>query len=600
MREEVEHVINAFAEQAKRMLDHDRLSIYLLTPDGDGLERFAVATSPIVAGERDILALEQVGIARVIRRNEPILSADFGIDERIIGREDALIAAAGYRAIVSVPLRTGGRPFGLLNFVSKTAGYYCEDDVVVAQQMADQVAAFLLNLRLQHAMRMVAQREATELERNRVAREFHDTLAQALAQLAHKAEALAGAVTTLDVGLWGHATAVRDLAQRALDDVRRSLYDLVPAELEEAELADAIRSRLDDLAPEADPAEAVPVVRLEVDGDPSALPRDVQIATFRIFHQALANACQHARASAIDVHLACGSSLMLSVRDDGQELGEDSRADRPGSFGLRIMRERARAVGGDLAVNNVAGRGTEVRLTIQEVLGARPQRLAMTSLASSRQTEGQTMTAVTRVLVVDDHAMFREGLCDLLRNHDDIRVVGEAASGQQAVRAVARLHPDIVLLDLDLPDMTGVEVAAAIRTADKNAIVLMMSAFADERTVSAAVAAGAHGYISKSTGVEPLLRAMRTALQGVAVFSGVARPQTPQPGQTLTRRELDILTWLARGHTNAEIAHEFHLAVKTIERIVATIVIKLGVRNRTQAVARAVAERLIIVSSSDG
>src|SRR5207253_5402352 len=136
------------------------------------LERFAVATSPIVPGEGDVLPLEQVGLTRVVRLNEPIVSADFGVDDRIRGLEDSLIARAGFHGLVSVPLCVGGKPFGLLNFVSKTPGFYSEDDVALAQQIADEISVFLQNLRLQHAMRGAVAREAIARERNRVAQEF--------------------------------------------------------------------------------------------------------------------------------------------------------------------------------------------------------------------------------------------------------------------------------------------------------------------------------------------------------------------------------------------------------------------------------------------
>src|SRR5207302_1384262 len=102
--QEIQEVISEFAAQAKGLLEHDRLSIYLLTPDGEALERFAVATSPVIPGEGDILPLEQVGLTRVVKSNEPLVSADFGQDDRILGLEDSIIARAGFHGLVSVPL----------------------------------------------------------------------------------------------------------------------------------------------------------------------------------------------------------------------------------------------------------------------------------------------------------------------------------------------------------------------------------------------------------------------------------------------------------------------------------------------------------------
>src|SRR4029079_786345 len=111
-----------FASEAKRLLDHDRLSAYLLTADGRAFERFAVAAAPIIPGEGVIIPFEDVGLRHVVMTTRPLVSADLANDPRIVGREDRVIARAVFRGLISVPLRLGGRPFGVLNFVSRTPG----------------------------------------------------------------------------------------------------------------------------------------------------------------------------------------------------------------------------------------------------------------------------------------------------------------------------------------------------------------------------------------------------------------------------------------------------------------------------------------------
>ena len=140
-------VISDFAHYAKRRLDHDRLSVYLTSPDGRAFERFAVATSPIVPGEGVLIPFEDVGLKHIVLNNEPLVSSDIGADPRIGGREDRVIAQAGFRGLLSVPLRRRGRPFGVLNFVSREPGFYHREDVPVAQEIADQIAIFVENLR---------------------------------------------------------------------------------------------------------------------------------------------------------------------------------------------------------------------------------------------------------------------------------------------------------------------------------------------------------------------------------------------------------------------------------------------------------------------
>src|SRR5262249_41537834 len=145
-------------------------------------------------------------------------------------------------------------------------------------------------------------------------------------------------------------------------------------------------------------------------------------------------------------------------RDNGRGLPTPRSGDRHDSFGMKIMRDRALAIGGELAISSDDGQGTSVVLRA-EAPAAGP--IAPPAMAL-RPSTGPAVGQVIRVLVVDDHAMLREGLCDLLRHEDDIRIVGEAGTGRDGLRAIRRLRPDVVLLDLELPDMTGIEVAAAI------------------------------------------------------------------------------------------------------------------------------------------
>jgi GAF domain-containing protein len=116
----------AFATEARRELEHDRLSAYLLACEGRAFERFAVATSPAIGGEGVVIPFEELGLRHVVVTNRALVSADLATDPRIVGREDRVIARAGFHGLVSVPLRLHGRPIGVLNFVSRSRGFYCE------------------------------------------------------------------------------------------------------------------------------------------------------------------------------------------------------------------------------------------------------------------------------------------------------------------------------------------------------------------------------------------------------------------------------------------------------------------------------------------
>jgi signal transduction histidine kinase/DNA-binding NarL/FixJ family response regulator len=582
---EIDEVVSAFATQAQRQLPHDRLSIYLLTSDGAALERFAVASSPEIPGDKDVQPLEDVGIARVIRTNEPIVSADFGTDERILGEQDSIVAAAGYHAIVSVPLRHRGRPFGLLNFISRTPGLYSERDAVLAQQIADQVAAFLRDLRLQQTIRDSLRRETVRRERERVAREFHDTLAQALADISLRAEMLSETLEGSEGSGAAEAERLHELAHGALVEVRRAIFDPVPAELRGQPLGAAVRRAVERLRNEAGLAPT-----LEITGDPERLSFQLKSAVLRVLQEALANVRRHARAGAVTVTLHVREEEAgLIVEDDG--CGFDG--DGAGGFGLKSMRERAEEVGGRLEVRSSAGGPTSVALRAPLMSGAASERDPKSGEGVSPGEMSYPPPVATRVLVVDDHPVFRTGIAELLGREPGMRVVGQVGTGQECLGAVELLKPDLVLLDLSLPDISGVEVARHLGETAEPPVVLVTSAFTEGKSVAEALDAGARGYVSKSIAGSELVDAIRATLRGATVLNATEWSQISRSEVELSTRELEVLELLAAGNTNAEIAQSLHLATKTIEHVVSRTASKLEARNRTHAVALAIGQGLV-------
>ena len=367
---------------------------------------------------------------------------------------------------------------------------------------------------------------------------------------------------------------MQQLACNLLTELRASLLATPPFELEGRSLAEAIEETARQL--ERSGRERVDV---HVGGDAGAVPRHVQIATLRILQEALANVRKHADASTVRVALDVGDGLALTVTDDGA--GFDA-ADE--GFGLTSMHQRAVALGGRLAVTSRAGGPTEVAFTAP--LGGTPT-------ADDTVVSLSTPETVMRVLVVDDHTMFREGLVGLLGGEAGVTVVGGAATAGEAIAMADLLKPDVVLLDFDLPDRSGIEVAREICAGAGGPVVLMMSAFAQAVNVAEAFDVGASGYLSKDSSREELINAMRAARGGATFFNTASWSELRSPGAQLTLRELEVLQLMAEGETNASISEELHLAVKTVERIVRTICAKLGCRNRTHAVALALAQNVI-------
>ena len=209
------------------------------------------------------------------------------------------------------------------------------------------------------------------------------------------------------------------------------------------------------------------------------------------------------------------------------------------------------------------------------------------------------MPDAIRVLVVDDHGVVREGLRTFLLLQDGIEVVGEATDGSEAVAAAAQLEPDVVLMDLVMPVLDGVEAMRRIRESRPQTRVIVLTSFTDDDKLLAAVRAGAAGYLLKTAPPQEVVRAIRAAHAGDAVLDpsaagrlleALAGPREPQP---LTPREREVLTLLSRGMTNKRIAGELGVSEKTVKTHVGRILSKLGVTDRTQAALYAVRAGLI-------
>jgi DNA-binding NarL/FixJ family response regulator len=202
-----------------------------------------------------------------------------------------------------------------------------------------------------------------------------------------------------------------------------------------------------------------------------------------------------------------------------------------------------------------------------------------------------------RVLIADDHPLFREGMRGRLDRVGEVDVVGEAASGQEAVELAKELEPDVILMDIKMPGLNGIEATRQILQASPRTGVLMLTMFEDDDSVFAAMRAGAKGYLLKDSGGEGVVHAIRAVASGEAVFgAGVAEriigffsaprsaPQRAFP--QLTEREEEVLSQVAQGKSNQQIASQLYVSLKTVRNHVSNILLKLQVADRAQAVIR--------------
>ena len=205
-----------------------------------------------------------------------------------------------------------------------------------------------------------------------------------------------------------------------------------------------------------------------------------------------------------------------------------------------------------------------------------------------------------RVMLVDDHMMVRRGLATILQVFDDLELVGEAADGAAAIQLCASLLPDVILMDIVMPDIDGVMVTRAIRQRFPTVQVIALTSFKEEGLVQNALQAGAIGYLLKDVTAEELAQAIRAAHAGRGTLSPEASQalvhaatQPPPSGHDLTDREMDVLALMIEGLNNTEIAEKLFVSPSTIKSHVSHILAKLDVSSRTEAVAVAVRHHLV-------
>ena len=208
-----------------------------------------------------------------------------------------------------------------------------------------------------------------------------------------------------------------------------------------------------------------------------------------------------------------------------------------------------------------------------------------------------------RILVADDHPIVRDGLVAVLSTQPDFEVVGEAADGRQVVEQALAFQPDVILLDLEMPEVDGVQALEQLRKLGQSVRAVVFTAFDTDERILSALRAGAKGYLLKGAPREELFNAVRVVHAGGSLLQPVvasrllerfseAMPLMAAPEQ-LTPRELEVLAWVAQGHPNKEIAERLAISQRTVKFHVSSIMGKLGAANRTEAVALAVQHGLI-------
>ena len=496
-----------------------------------------------------------------------------------------------------VPLTSKGQRIGTLNLASLSAAQYSHRQLQIAQDIGDHLAVIVEHARLHEESKEIARLE----ERSRLAHEIHDSLAQSFIGIILELDLVERLLNTDAAAAKREFERARQVARTGLEEARRSVLALQPPGLDHVSLEDAVSRELQSLA---GPGLAV---RTSVHGSPAPAPAQIEAALFRITQEAVSNIRKHANASRVDAVLDYGpESIMLTISDNG--LGFDPAvlrgAEPSGGFGLTSMTERVAQLGGDFRVESAPGRGTRLmaRLPLETPATApsgeeraaieRPQPLP----AERPESQSANQEPRIRVLLADDHTVAREGIRRMLEEASNIEVVAEARDGNEALEKTRAHRPDVVLTDLRMPNVGGIELLEAIKTEGLDVQALILTAHLAGDSVIAGLRAGAKGYVLKDAGGSELVKAVESVSRGetylpAEVSTALARRMgdlsDTATAVSLTPREMDALGLLAKGLRNKEIALSLHVSEPTVKFHVAHIYEKLGVGGRTEALAKA-------------
>ncbi len=620
---DVSLIFTIVAQQVEHVLAHDALAV-LLRPDarndGDADDAHEITVAfchpPIVEAGRS-WPLTDFSFGHVLLANQPAVVTDFAGTAAQHAGDQILLEQAGHAGVI-VPIQVAPHVLGGLVLISSAPGVYSAEDAFLVEPIANLLALALEHQRLDEQARALAVVE----ERNRMAREIHDTLAQSLAGIIINLESLKPYRAGRSRGDADVLAETETLARGALEEARRSVLGLHPTPLQHQSLRDAMALELSGLAKRAGLT-----TQFYVHGAERPLTPDLATALFRVAQEAFQNVYKHAAARHVIMGLEFREEdILLTVEDDGvgfvqaaPSAIESTPNDRNGGSathsGLLSMAARAHILGGELFVTSHPGRGTTVRTTIPYV---RPGMTTDAVILLDPRTPARSLrepspldlinlpqqgTSPIRVLVVDDHPIVRQGIRHILEEQPDIEVVGEAGDGLAAVEQVGILQPDIVLLDLQLPGLSGIRAIPLLRAAHPTVEVVILTVFDQDEEVFAAFKAGARGYLLKDATPATVIAAVRAACDGESSLAlalmtrvmdrfGVLARREVDP-DALTEREVEILGFMAQGMPYKQIGGQLDITAKTVQYHVRNLLQKLHAGSRGEAVAIATERGLL-------
>jgi PAS domain S-box-containing protein len=353
-------------------------------------------------------------------------------------------------------------------------------------------------------------------ERRRIARDLHDITGQKIAVLSMSLDRLARLTEQRKPEAKDSIKESRDIVSQIGEEIRTLSYILHPPLLDECGLASAVHWYAEGFQKRSSIK-----LEVEVDADLPRLPADAETTLFRVVQESLTNVHRYSGSSSAKIRISKSSGeVLLEVIDYGHGIKSGTaraKLDGPAPLGVGIpgMRERLHQLGGELSVD-FGTSGTRVAATLPIRKSADGE--SDESLSSLSLTIRSAEDARRRILIADDHELMRRGLRGLLESHDEWAVCGEAVEGNEAVRKSTELRPDLVIMDVNLPGLSGIEAAQQIRLEREAAKILFFTVHDSDEIIREIVGVGALGYVAKSRASQDLIEAVRLVLGGKTFF----------------------------------------------------------------------------------
>ena len=434
---------------------------------------------------------------------------------------------------------------------------------------------------------------AEDRERERIAAELHDRVGQSLLLAKMKLDAMANKI--ISDSLHKAAVEASSLLATSIHDIRTLTFRLRPPILDNAGIETALEwlcsSINEDYGLQID---------FKDDRQPKPLPAEIKYSLYQVVRELLLNVVKHAGTEKAQLSIKTNDhNIVIRVTDNGAGFNQ-TETERNNfitkGYGLHNVKQRIELMGGSFVVESDQGNGTSATLTIPVTEYRQQKGLArrnfgeQTGLETGSPLPSQLMDGLqkaTKILLADDHLIFREGLRSLIENGNAGVVIGEAGDGAEAVRLAGELEPDLVIMDLTMPVMNGIDATREITTKYHDIRVIALSMERDRFFVVEALKAGASGYLPKDTAFTEILDAITTVASGehyvtpkisaLLIKEFLHRiPEDMAPGYSgLTRRERDILQHVADGKSIKEIAFALDVSSKTVENLRHTLMEKL-------------------------